>query len=69
MKFADHSIAFNDVSSGYHADQILAIDHGEIVQQGRHETLINQKGLYADFVGSKRGGCRLEAEIIPIIAL
>ena len=36
------------------ADQILVIDHGEIVQQGRHETLINQKGIYADFVGSKR---------------
>ena len=36
------------------ADQILVIDHGEIVQQGRHETLINQKGVYADFVGSKR---------------
>ena len=36
------------------ADQILVIDHGEIVQQGRPETLINQKGVYADFVGSKR---------------
>ena len=36
------------------ADQILVIDHGEIVQQRRHETLINQKGIYADFVGSKR---------------
>ena len=36
------------------ADQILVVDHGEIVQQGRHETLINQKGVYADFVGSKR---------------
>ena len=36
------------------ADQILVIDHGEIVQQGRHETLIKQKGIYADFVGSKR---------------
>ena len=36
------------------ADQILVIDHGEIVQQGRHEMLINQKGIYADFVGSKR---------------
>ncbi len=36
------------------ADQILVVDHGEIVQQGRPETLINQKGVYADFVGSKR---------------
>lgn len=32
------------------ADQILVIDGGQIVQQGRHEDLIGQKGIYADFV-------------------
>lgn len=32
------------------ADQILVIDDGRIVQQGRHEELIGQKGIYADFV-------------------
>ena len=32
------------------ADQILVVDEGRIVQQGRHEELINQKGIYADFV-------------------
>lgn len=32
------------------ADQILVIDDGRIVQQGRHEELIEQKGIYADFV-------------------
>lgn len=32
------------------ADQILVVDEGRIVQQGRHEDLIRQKGLYADFV-------------------
>ncbi len=36
------------------ADQILVIDHGEIVQQGRHEQLIAQPGIYADFVGGKK---------------
>lgn len=30
-----------------HADQILVLDGGRIVQQGRHESLINQPGLYA----------------------
>lgn len=32
------------------ADQILVIDDGRIVQKGRHEELIVQKGIYADFV-------------------
>ena len=32
------------------ADQILVVDDGQIVQQGRHEELIDQKGIYADFV-------------------
>lgn len=37
-----------------HADQILVIDRGRIVQQGKHEQLINEKGIYADFVGGKK---------------
>ena len=36
------------------ADQILVVDEGQIVQQGRYEDLIGQKGLYADFVLGRR---------------
>lgn len=32
------------------ADQILVVNEGRIVQQGKHEELIGQKGIYADFV-------------------
>lgn len=32
------------------ADQILVVDDGNIVQRGRHEELIEKKGIYADFV-------------------
>lgn len=32
------------------ADQILVVNRGRIVQRGRHEELIGQKGIYADFV-------------------
>jgi len=37
-----------------HADQILVVDHGKIVQRGKHEELINQPGIYADFVGGRK---------------
>ena len=36
------------------ADQILILDGGQIIQQGRHEELTAQPGFYADFVGSKK---------------
>ncbi|MGL6202213.1 MAG: ABC transporter ATP-binding protein [Lachnospiraceae bacterium] len=32
------------------ADQIVVIDQGTIVQRGRHEDLITQGGLYAEFI-------------------
>ena len=37
-----------------HADQILVVDHGRIVQQGAHEQLIGQPGIYAAFVGGRQ---------------
>ena len=37
-----------------HADQILVVDHGRIVQQGKHEELMKQPGIYADFVGGRK---------------
>ena len=36
------------------ADQILVVDGGQIVQQGKHNELIRQPGIYADFVGGKK---------------
>ena len=37
-----------------HADQILVIDHGKIVQQGNHESLMAEDGLYKTFIGERR---------------
>ncbi|MBE6123506.1 MAG: ABC transporter ATP-binding protein [Erysipelotrichaceae bacterium] len=37
-----------------HADQILVIDHGKIVQQGRHEELMKEEGIYRNFIGERR---------------
>lgn len=36
------------------ADQILVLDGGHIVQRGTHEELMEQAGLYADFIGMRR---------------
>lgn len=35
------------------ADQILVVDKGRIVQQGRHEELMKQQGIYRRFVESR----------------
>ena len=37
-----------------HADQILVVDHGKIVQKGTHEALLEQEGIYKDFISERR---------------
>ncbi|HUJ77291.1 MAG TPA: ATP-binding cassette domain-containing protein, partial [bacterium] len=48
------------ISSVLHADQILVMDHGQIVERGRHADLVKRGGLYAEYFrvqyGSGDGG-------------
>ena len=37
-----------------HADQIIVIDNGKIVQQGRHSELMQQEGIYRTFVTDRK---------------
>ena len=37
-----------------HADQILVVDHGQIVQQGTHENLMKEEGIYRNFISERR---------------
>ena len=37
-----------------HANQILVVDHGKIVQHGTHEELIKQGVIYGDIVHSRK---------------
>ena len=37
-----------------YADQTLVIDHGRIVQQGTHSEMMEQDGIYRDFIGERR---------------
>ncbi|SDA26266.1 ATP-binding cassette, subfamily B [Ruminococcus sp. YE71] len=36
------------------ADQIFVIDHGKIVQHGRHSDLTNEEGIYGRFIGERK---------------
>ena len=36
------------------ADQIIVVSGGHIVQQGKHDDLIKQKGIYADFINGRK---------------
>ena len=36
-----------------HADQIVVIDKGRIVQQGKHDELMEQDGIYKNFVSGR----------------
>ncbi len=46
------------------ADQIIVINQGKISQQGTHDELIRQSGIYADFVGmrEKAIGWKIKAD-------
>ena len=37
-----------------HADQIIVVDHGKIVQQGTHAELMEQDGIYKRFISERR---------------
>ena len=37
-----------------HADQILVVNQGKIVQSGTHEALMKEPGIYQDFIGQRR---------------
>ena len=36
------------------ADQIIVVDHGKIVQHGTHAELMDQDGIYRNFIGERR---------------
>ena len=46
--------SFDRLKTVRNADQILVLDNAHIVQRGTHAELIQQKGLYADFVSARQ---------------
>ena len=37
-----------------HADQIVVLDQGRIVEQGKHQELLAKQGLYSRFIQERR---------------
>jgi ATP-binding cassette subfamily B protein len=50
------------------ADQILVIDHGEIIERGKHQELLAAKGFYWNLYTSQFKGQRAGFEALPIAA-
>ncbi len=46
------------------ADQIIVMNQGKISQQGTHDELMKQTGIYADFIGvrEKANGWKIKVE-------
>ena len=42
------------LSTIMHADRIFVLDHGEVIEEGRHSELMDQKGIYTQFVNMQR---------------
>ena len=53
------------LSTVRNASQILVLEHGRIVERGRHDELLAKGGLYADLVRTQTLESRLEREAQP----
>jgi ABC-type multidrug transport system, ATPase and permease components len=49
------------LSTIQHADQILVLENGEIVEQGNHNSLLKQKGQYAEMYRMQKEGGLMDA--------
>lgn len=47
------------LSTIQHADQILVLDQGEIIEQGNHDSLLSQKGAYGEMYQMQKKGVKM----------
>ena len=46
-----------------HADQILVLDQGRIVERGKHQDLLAKKGIYSKFIQERKTAASWRIEI------
>ena len=49
MKGRSTLVIAHRLSTVQNADQILVLDEGQIIEQGRHDELLARNGIYAGF--------------------
>ena len=49
-------IVAHRLSAVRHADRILAMDNGQVVEMGRHDELVARRGYYANLVSLQNQG-------------
>lgn len=64
MKDRTSFVIAHRLSTIFKADVILVIDHGKLVEQGNHETLLAQDGIYAKLYRTQFGEALKEEEHI-----
>ncbi len=62
MKGRTSFIIAHRLSTIKNADLILVMNHGDIVEQGKHEELLEKQGFYADLYNSQFEDCNDEIE-------
>ena len=62
MKGRTSFIIAHRLSTIKNADLILVMNHGDIVEQGTHEELLEKQGFYADLYNSQFEDCKDEIE-------
>ncbi|NLP48964.1 MAG: ABC transporter ATP-binding protein [Clostridiales bacterium] len=55
MKDRTNFVIAHRLSTIREADRILVINHGQIIEQGKHEELLDEKGFYAELYRSQFG--------------
>jgi ATP-binding cassette, subfamily B, multidrug efflux pump len=60
MKQCTNFVIAHRLSRVTQADQVLVVQEGQIVEQGPHQQLIAQQGIYANLYALQLGGAMVE---------